>query len=918
MCHGVWLFCLLALLCVAGYAIGGTTKVAAGSRHAVAIAADGSVLVWGTNGDGQLGTGESATVWVPRRIPFDRNIIAMSTRIAHGLALAADGKVYGWGNNGSGQLGNDSMTSTPVPTLSLMMGAIDVAAGGDHSLALSATGKVFSWGQNHHGELGLGSLHDEHVPREVGGLPGIAAIVAGEHFSLALDHDGHVWAWGENRYGQIGNRQTQDQRSPVRIEGLPAIRGITASPWHVLAVGIDGSLWGWGYNCCGQLTHAAAEIQTVPLRLTDAANVSFIAAGTLHSLMATTDGRVFAWGDNHYGQSSDVRIGETLPVPTEIASNVKLRSLSAGWKHTAAVLDDGSLWTLGQNANGQGGGGQYDSGLGPRKLSGLPAMRNGLAGSLHGLALDESGSMWSWGDNSEFQLGYDSTPRQNAAVRLTLNNIAAVSAGGFHSLALRRDNTLVAWGNNVWGQLGTSKNGPSLTPDVVSLPQTPLAVSAGQVHSLALLADGTIAGWGRNIEGQLGEPQSASFPVSRIVPGIDDVARIFACEWHSAALRNDGSLWVWGDNRFGQLGFGESIAQAPAPTRLTSLPARIVDFSSRSMHSMALTSDGAVWIWGDNRYGQIGNGSKKTVWTPQRVADLTDITAVAAGAGHSLALKTDGTVLAWGWNSDGQIGNGQFTDQLNPTAVIGLTNVVAIWAGERWSLALRGDGSLVSWGSNNYGQLGDGTFATRSQAMLVIDAATNALDLDGDGQLSPDSSSMPPFPLMTHRAGDINALNLKVDIFPGRPLLGQQRALPKEAAPESEFGQRTILSPPVLVKAPQVELLTLNGAGARLVAGVRAGPVYNIYVAASIVSSLQVLLFQLDAARGWNALSWPMGEFLRGVALDSQDSVVRAQILDHVDMSALGGGQIHLGYGLDPDEMLSSGRFRTIFTVPKD
>jgi hypothetical protein len=78
------------------------------------------------------------------------------------------------------------------------------------------------------------------------------------------------------------------------------------------------------------------------------------------------------------------------------------------------------------------------------------------------------------------------------------------------------------------------------------------------------------------------------------------------------------------------------------------------------------------------------------------------------------------------------------------------------------------------------------------------------------------------------------------------------------------------------------------------------------------------LLFQLNSAKQWGVLNWPMAEYLRGVALDSQDTVIRTQILADTDLSALAGAQIHVGFGLSADEMLSSGRFRTIFTVPKD
>jgi len=127
-------------------------------------------------------------------------------------------------------------------------------------------------------------------------------------------------------------------------------------------------------------------------------------------------------------------------------------------------------------------------------------------------------------------------------------------------------------------------------------------------------------------------------------------------------------------------------------------------------HSLALLNDGSVWAWGDNGYGQAGVPRYSSfLLFPERIPELSGVTAVSAGHRHSLALKADGTVWAWGYNDLGQIGDGTTTNRPSPVQVGGLTGVVAVSAGTYHSLALKSDGTVVAWGDHSSGQLGTGT-----------------------------------------------------------------------------------------------------------------------------------------------------------------------------------------------------------------
>jgi alpha-tubulin suppressor-like RCC1 family protein len=216
------------------------------------------------------------------------------------------------------------------------------------------------------------------------------------------------------------------------------------------------------------------------------------------------------------------------------------------------------------------------------------------------------------------------------------------------------------------------------------------------------LANGSYTWWiqVRNDSGDGPWSAGTSFTVSA-------TGAVSAGDEFSLALKRDGSLWGWGNNREGEIGDGTSTDRS-SPVRVGELT-NVKAVAAGSIHTLALLANGTVWASGYNAEGELGDGTNANRFSPAPVNGLTGVKAIAAGDSHSLALLADGTVKAWGDNSVGQIGDGTTEGRYEPVAVAGLTGVVAIAAGDFHSLALKGDGSVWAWGANSFGELGDGS-----------------------------------------------------------------------------------------------------------------------------------------------------------------------------------------------------------------
>jgi alpha-tubulin suppressor-like RCC1 family protein len=402
-----------------------------------------------------------------------------------------------------------------------------------------------------------------------------------------------------------------------------------------------------------------------------------------------------------------------------------------GGAHACVVRQSGDIACWGAGSDGQLGDGAARARSTPAPVmtaSGLQGAGPVLAlGARHTCAL-AAGSVWCWGANESGQLGLRDTRSRSEPTRVPdLSNVAAIAAGGAFTCAVGTDGTVACWGRNVDGELGVGGlAGPGvLTPTAVPALVGVQALAARDRHACALTVAGGVSCWGSNEQGELGDGTRVSRAAPVAVTALEQrrMRALAAGTAHTCAIEATGALWCWGANQLGELGDGTNESRSqPVPVPLLAADA-VTHVVAAGHHTCARQANGNAWCWGANQAGQLGEGTTGNIGVPVPVTGVEDAADLTAGDTFSCVRRNNGTVWCWGDDRSGQLGTGVAIERTSPVRVTALDRAQAITAGGAHSCALEpstdGAATTVCWGENQAGQLGDGTRLDRSTAVAL-------------------------------------------------------------------------------------------------------------------------------------------------------------------------------------------------------
>ncbi len=718
-------------------------SLAPGGHHTLAVLIDGSVMSWGMNVSGQLGDGTTTAQTVPHPVPGLANMTHIASGRYHSLARRSDGRMYVWGEGDNDRLGLGNTNDQLNPILNNLSGITGIAAGLAHSLALTSSGSVRAWGWNSSGQIGVGDFNNRSSPATVLNLSNIEAVAAGWYHTLFLASDGTVWSCGSDTVGQLGYPHAGlPHWIPEQIPNLTNVVAVAAGLDFSLVLKADGSVWGFGKNETGQLGDLTTTNRDIPVRVHYLDDAIGIAAGWRHGLALRRDGTVWSWGRNDEGQLGNAHTGDQF-APVRVKELIGAAAVAANANSSFAlqfqfsihgsvthqgtpienvVISDGVRYAVSRQD-------------GTYVLSGVPNGSYTLTATRQGYNLQPNG--WSNPVSVQFADVTNIDFKASIAPKITSPLKSRVRRGELfkYTITATGDTPLTFKAETQSGVLPvgiTHVNGvisgvpQEVGSATITLRATNSAGSDQQELALDILPEHSEPNEAPRI---LQPPEANPNPVY-----LSLASRLTVVAEDRDGPENMTFLWSKesGPGQVdispnGSMDAHSALAKFGAPGNYL-IRVQVFDGSLMVEAEVDVTvlpgpAHAAIWAWGLNSSGQLGDGSKTARSVPIQQAGMSGAWAIAGKGGYGLALKAAGEVWGWGGGTvlspkripgaveafhvngryhvarDGQVWQAD-AGMNGVTRVEGLTGVIQVSEGLIHSLALLADGSVWCWKTN--------------------------------------------------------------------------------------------------------------------------------------------------------------------------------------------------------------------------
>jgi alpha-tubulin suppressor-like RCC1 family protein len=693
-------------------------------------------------------------------------IYVFGHKVTECLVVTKDDKCYAFGENDYGVLGlghNKQVREPKIINELCDKQIIKFTNGFNHVLALKSDGKIFGWGLNNRGQLGNGCVHSIYNKPKVNKFLMSEFIIdmsCGAYHSIVLTIDKQVFVWGYNSFGQTGNGSEKlFQLTPIKLNAFNNEKIITISCGflHSMALTDCGHVYSWGYNNCGQLGIEYTEyyhnlfktksfeikepkIVNIKTENNDSVFITKISCGSHHSLLLSKDGNIYSFGYNKFGQIGNNNLRNQL-IPQKISSSLKFIDIASHFLYDISIALSVNnicyIWgKCGKENNMSPKETQFKS------VDEIFLNFNQIIYKPIHIFREFETLMNSSSDNELSEKNCDQRNNLEKDLLLLLSpNIISKYKNwkqiepnfdrkikvyfrfndrdldfpyfsiGKNSLIVTEKDEVFAFGSNSNGLLDSNHLGQIIEPLIVNdlSHKKIIGFNNGFHHVIAITNENKVYIWGFNNSGQLGDGTYDDCFVPQLLNELKDenITTVCCGDWHSLALTSNGKVYAWGSNKFGQIGNERDNEYQLKPIKIEKFEEKtVVAISCGHYHSLALTENGRVYSWGDNERKQLGFGNIIASNVPKllKIRDSNKsnviIIKISCGSYCSLLLSSDRDIYAFGCNNFGILGNNCFQNQNIPIKILTQSKFIDIAAHKDCtiSVALSVDGIYYIWG----------------------------------------------------------------------------------------------------------------------------------------------------------------------------------------------------------------------------